>query len=516
LILAEDDMRTLLINPPYPISEVPILPMGLSYVGGVLERSGHEVQVLDFLVSRYSKEKIKNKLDEYQPDIIGVTSVTISYPVASDILKYAKSLNKDIITVIGGPHVSFAPIETLTEAPWIDIIVKGEGEMTMLDIVSGKKLADIDGIAYRDKAKSIKQTGERHLIEDLNELPPPAKHLFPLSRYLALDVHASILTGRGCPFNCIFCVGSKMGGRRVRYRNPKLIVDEVEQDLASGFREVNFEDDHLTINHQHLNALCDEIIARGLKFNWSAFSRVDTVNTEILHKMRQAGCTWLLYGVESGNQEILDTIKKKITLQKVRDAVGMAKEAGISILASFIIGLPGETVETLKQTMQFAQGLKTSYGFNVLSPFPGTEVREKAAEYGIEILTNDWTKYDCNRPVTRTKDAGPEAINALLQQYFEEVNRYVAQMEKESRASRGESGKEKKRGPLSTAILKGDVIEGLTMMKEEGNPVEALVNKVAELMPYSRQQIKEDITKWVDKGLLKYTIRDGHLFWNWA
>jgi radical SAM superfamily enzyme YgiQ (UPF0313 family) len=509
-------MRTLLVNPPYPFSEIPILPMGLSYLAGVLERSGHEVQILDLLVSRYSKEKIKNKLEEYQPDIVGVTSVTLNYPIASDILKYAKSLDKDIITIIGGPHVTFAPVETLTEAPWIDIVVNGEGEMTMLDLVSGKKLADIDGIAHRDKANGIKQTRERRLIENLDELPPPAKHLFPLSRYLALDVHASVLTGRGCPFNCIFCVGSKMGGRRVRYRNPKLIIDEVEQALASGFREVNFEDDHLTLNHKHLNALCDEIIARGLKFNWSAFSRVDTVNSEILHKMKQAGCTWLLYGVESGNQEILDTIKKKITLQKVKDAVDMAKEAGIGILASFIVGLPGETVETMRHSMQFAQGLGTSYGFHVLSPFPGTEVREKAAEYGVEILTNDWTKYDCNRPVTRTKDAGPEEINAFLQQYFEGLNEYLTQLEKESRASRGESDKDKRRGPLSIAILKGDVIESLAMMKTEGNPVEALVNKVAELVPYSRQQVKEDITKWVDKGLLKYTVKDGHLVWNWA
>jgi len=509
-------MRTLLVNPPYPFSEIPIMPMGLSYLGSVLEHSGHEVQILDLLVSRYSKEKIKNKLDEYQPDIVGVTSVTLNYPIASDILKYAKSLDKDIITIIGGPHVTFAPVETLTEAPWIDVVVKGEGEMTMLDIVSGKKLADIDGIAYRDKSDGIKQTRERRLIEDLDELPPPAKHLFPLSRYLALDVHASILTGRGCPFNCIFCVGSKMGGRRVRYRNPKLIVDEVEQALSSGFTEVNFEDDHLTINHKHLNAICDEIMARGLKFNWSAFSRVDTVNSEILRKMKQAGCTWLLYGVESGNQEILDTIKKKITLQKVKDAVDMAKEAGIGILASFIVGLPGETVETLRQTMQFAQGLGTSYGFNVLSPFPGTEVREKAAEYGVEILTNDWTKYDCNRPVTRTKDAGPKEINAFLQQYFEELNEYLTQLEKESRASQGESAKGKRHSPLSIAISKGDVIESLTMMEPEGNPVEALVSKVAELVPYSRQQVKEDITKWVDKGLLKYTVKDGHLVWDWT
>jgi radical SAM superfamily enzyme YgiQ (UPF0313 family) len=509
-------MRTLLVNPPYPFSEIPIMPMGLSYLGSTLEHSGHEVQLLDLLVSRYSKEKIKNKIEEYQPDIVGVTSVTLNYPIASDILKYTKSVDKDIITIIGGPHVTFAPVETLTEAPWIDIVVKGEGEMTMLDLVNGKKLAGIDGIAYRDKTNGIKQTGERRLIENLDELPLPAKHLFPLSRYHALDVHASILTGRGCPFNCIFCVGSKMGGRRVRYRKPELIIDEVEQALASGFREVNFEDDHLTLNHKHLNALCDEIIARGLKFNWSAFSRVDTVNSEILHKMKQAGCTWLLYGVESGNQEILDTIKKKITLQKVKDAVAMAKEEGIGILASFIVGLPGETVETMRQSMEFAQGLKASYGFHVLSPFPGTEVRERATEYDIEILTNDWTKYDCNRPVSRTKGASPEQINAFLHEYFEALNRYLAALEKERREAKGESGEPKKRIPLAALLLKGDIIESVGMLKADCDPLESLIAKVAEALPYSRQQINEDITKWVKQGLLKYTVKDGHLIWDWT
>lgn len=508
--------RTLLINPPYPFFEFPIIPVGLLYVAGVLVHYRKEVDVLDLLVSKYSKDKIKKRIEEYKPDVIGITCVTMNYPVASEILKYCKSVDSKIITVIGGPHVTFNAEETLKEAPWIDIVVRREGEFTMLDIVNGKKPADIDGIAYRDKDGNVKLTKERALIEKLDELPPPARHLFPIAKYLALDAHASLLAGRGCPFNCIFCVGSKMGGRRVRYRNPKLIIDEVEQALSSGFREVNFEDDHLTLNHKHLNAICDEIMVRGLKFNWSAFSRVDTVNSEILHKMKKAGCTWLLYGVESGNQEILDTIKKKITLQKVRDAVEMAKEAGIGILASFILGLPGETPETMRQSLAFAQGLGASYGFHVLSPFPGTEVREKAAEYGIEILTDDWTKYDCNRPVSRTKGAGPEQINALLHEYFEALNKYLAALEKERKESQGESGEVKKKVPFAALILKSDIIESVGMLKAGGDPVENLIAKVAELVPYSRHQISEDVTKWVDQGLLKYTIKDGHMAWNWA
>ncbi|MGB2885734.1 MAG: cobalamin-dependent protein, partial [Dehalococcoidia bacterium] len=246
-------MRTLLVNPPYAFSEIPILPMGIAYIAGVLEDTENEVQILDLLVSKYSAEKIRRKLEEYQPDIVGVTSVTMNYPVASEILKHCKQVDKDIITIIGGPHVTFSAVETLNEAPWIDIVVRGEGEQTMMDIVSGKKLEDIAGIAFRAD-DGIKLTGERGLIHNLDELPLPARHLFPLSRYHVLDVHASIIAGRGCPFNCIFCVGSKMGGRRARYRDPKLVVDEIEQVLAYGFKEVNFEDDLLTLNHRHVHA----------------------------------------------------------------------------------------------------------------------------------------------------------------------------------------------------------------------------------------------------------------------
>jgi len=507
-------MKTLLINPPYPFSENPVMPMGLLMIGAVLEHNGHEVQVLDLLVSRYSTEKIKGKIEEYQPDIIGTTSVTLNYPVASDILKYCKTVNKDIITVIGGSHVTFTPVETLTEAPWIDIVVRGEGEQIILDIVSGKKLSEIDGIAYRDKKDGIKLTKERRLIENLDELPLPARHLFPLSRYHALDTSCTVITSRGCPFSCIFCVGSKMGGRRMRYRNPKLVLDEIEQGLALGFKEVDIEDDLLTVNHKHLFAICDGMMERGLKFNWRAFSRVDTVNMEVLRKMKQAGCTGLLYGVESGNQEILDRIKKKITLDKVKEAAKMANAVGIDVQATFILGLPGETRETLAQTLEFAQGLDVFYGVHVLSPFPGTEVREKAEEYGIEILTSDWSKYDCNRAVTRTNEVGPDEITAFLYRYYRGLR--LTPEDLAGIKSNQSKEREKRRSPLVWALLQNDVIESLGTMKRESDPVEGLVCKLAEVVPYPLQQIRENIAKWVKDGLLTYDIKDGRLVWRWS
>ena len=489
--------------------------MGLAYIAGVLEHSGNEVDVLDLLVSKYSKDKIKRKLKESQTDIVAMTSVTMNYPIASGILNYCKSVNKDVVTVIGGPHVTFRPVETLNEAPWIDIVVRGEGEQTMLDIVSGKKLDQIDGIAFRSGSDGTKLTGERRLIENLDELPLPARHLFPLSRYHALASPGSLITGRGCPFTCIFCVGSKMGGRRARYRNPKLVADEIEQCLAYGFEEVNLEDDLFTLNHKHLYAICDEIINRGLRFNWRAFSRVDTVNPEVVQKLKKAGCIGFCYGIESGNQQIVDKVKKRITLARAREAVRMAKDAGISVQASFILGLPGETKETLLQTLQFGQELGTFYGLHVLAPFPGTEVREKAKEYGIEILTDDWSKYDANRPVTRTEGAGPEDIIAVLHRYYRGL-RLTADDLEGVESDQAEIEKSKRRSPLAWALVQGDVLENLGLMEPGADPVEDLASRLAEIVRYPLHQVSESIEKWVGKGLLKYDLKDGHLVWSWT
>jgi len=507
-------MKTLLINPPYPFTEVPLIPLGLAYIAGLLEHNGHEVQVLDLLVSRYSKEKIARTIKEYQPDIVGITSVTLNYPVASEILKYCKSISQETTTVIGGPHVTFSAVETLTEAPWIDIVVRGEGERTMLDIVEGKRPDDIQGIGFRTNG-AIRLTDERPLIENLDELPPPARHLFPLSRYHALNSHYSLVTGRGCPFSCIFCVGSKMGGRRVRYRDPKLVVDEIEGGLSRGFTNVNIENDHFTLNHAHLYAVCDEIMRRGLKFDWHAFSRVDSVNPEMMRKMKETGCSHLLYGVESGNQHILDRIKKKITLQKVGEAVAMARDAGISVQASFILGLPGETRETMMRTLEFAQQLDTFYGLHVLAPFPGTEIRENAEEYGIEILTHDWAKYDANRPVTRTKECSPEDVTSLLHRYYRGLR--LTQDELDGiESDQPEIEKQKRRPPLAWFLLRGDVIESLGALQKDGAAIEGLASTLERYVPHSASEIREKTQQWFDRGLLEYDVVGSNVVWKWS
>jgi len=513
-------MRTLLINPPYPLTEWPSMPLGLGYIAAVLEKNGFEVEVLDLLMSQYSEEKVYRCMAEFRPEVVGVTAVTMNYPISSNILRLCKRFDENAITVIGGPHVTFCAEQTLREAPWIDIVARGEGEYTMLDIVSGKKLPEIEGLVFR-KEDGVVTTPDRPWIENLDELPSPARHLFPLSKYRAFSAGGSLITGRGCPFNCIFCSGHRMTGRRVRLRNPKLVVDEMQLVQELGFDEIYVEDDLLTLNHKHVNAICDEIVNRGLKIKWNAFSRVDTVNRELMRKMKQAGCFGLLYGVESGNQEILDRAKKKITLEKVRQAVALANELGVKAVGSFILGLPGETRDTMRQSYDFARQLGTPYGFHVLAPFPGTEVREKAEEYGITILTDEWSQYDANRAVTATPDAGPREVRETLRQYYSEVRRYIRYQDTQARAG-GLSGAEmdevrlRHRRRFVWSLVKNDRIENLGPLEMGESPTKDLALRLAESLSLPLHQAEEQAVELEAEGLLVPQVVDSHVLWSWS
>ena len=515
-------MRTLLINTPYPSTECPTMTLGLAYVAAVLEKEGIEVQVQDFLVSKYSKEKLAGKVADFAPEIVGITSVTMNYPIASRILRDCKEIDGNIITVIGGPHASFWTEEALTEAPWIDIVVRGEGEYTMLEIARGKHFPEIDGIGFREKGDTV-LTRPRQWIENLDELPFPARHLFPLSRYRAISGECELITSRGCPFHCIFCVGHKMVGRKGRFRNPKLVVDEVEKILEYGFTIINVVDDLLTLNRRHLNAFCDEVTARKLKFKWTAFSRVDTVNPELLGRMKEAGCSFICYGVESGNQKILDIVRKKITPEKVKEAVRLSKDAGIKSLASFIIGLPGETKETLKETADFAKGLGTYYGFHLLSPFPGSEVRQRAEEYGLRILTDDWLQYNANEAITETESVSAEELNEVDRNYKREVSvytGYLEELEREGKLDRVEwedleQVKVRRSGEIVSQLLHGDIIENLGSMETGGDVVAELADRVSKEIAYPLRYLRQVTQDMVNQGMLKYELHQGKVTWRW-
>ena len=516
-------MRVLLINTPYPSTEVPTIPIGLAYVAAVLEKEGVEVQVQDFLITKYDKGKLERKIVDFAPEIIGITSVTMNYPIASKILRDCKEIDGNIVSVIGGPHVSFWTREALEEAPWIDIVVRGEGEHTMLEIARGKNLKEIDGIAFREN-KHIMLTEPRQWIDNLDELPFPARHLFPLSRYRAFASTCGLITSRGCPFNCIFCLGPKMVGRKGRFRNIKLIVDEIEDILEYGFQTINVADDLFTLNRKHLYAFCDEVMARKLKLEWSANSRVDTIDAAMLGKMKETGCSFICYGVESGNQKILDGTRKKITREKIIEAVRLTKEAGIKSLASFIMGLPGETRETLKESVNFAKKLGTYYGFHLLAPFPGTEVRERKEEYGIRILTDDWLRYNANEAITETEGISAAEMTEIDRKDREEFEHYVRQLEETEGSVRLDSieheeveeAKARRYGEITFRLLQKDIIENLGSMETKGDVISELAAKLAGEITYPPNYLREGFQDMVSKGILTYALNEGRVTWSWG
>jgi radical SAM superfamily enzyme YgiQ (UPF0313 family) len=422
-------MRVLLVNPPYPIVESLTMPLGLLYLGARLEQGGHDVFLEDLQLSRSPLRRLQQTLNKFQPDLAGVTSFSLNLPIAARILQKIKSLFPGVITVWGGSHVSFDDMNILQQYPAVDVVVRGEGEETLLEVADratrGKDFHGLLGISWRGKDGRLYQNPPRPFREDLDKLPRPAWHLLKLSQYRAFGDGASIMTSRGCPHRCVFCVGRKMIGARGRFRNPEAVVDEMEALVRLGFRRIRIEDDLFTFRSERALAICEEIDRRGLSIRWRAYSRVDTIDAELLRWMKRTGCERLLYGAESGSAEILKRIRKGITPDQTRRAVEMTREAGIGVLASFVLGLPGETPQTLQQTLDFAESLRVPYTLNLLTPYVGTEVREKAEEWGIRILSHEWRYYGQGQPLTSTPTVTPWHLSRAVSKYRQGLRQYL-------------------------------------------------------------------------------------------
>ncbi|MEW6442778.1 MAG: radical SAM protein [bacterium] len=525
-------MRVAIIASPYPLEEAPAPPLGVTYVAAAFEAAGAEVRIFDYLVSRYSPEKLAADLDDFRPDLVGAGSVTLNFPRAARIIEDVKRLRPSIVTAMGGPHVSFDVENTLRTYPGIDLLVVGEGEQTAMELAPAIRDRSawprIRGLAFRDGDRIVR-TEPRELIEDPDSVPLPARHLLPVSRYLALGFPVSIITSRGCPHPCIFCQGRRMIGSKVRYRKPVKVVDEIEEILSYGFPRINFADDLFLSKQEHARAVCREILRRGLKFGWSAFSRVNTVDLETFRLMREAGCDAVSFGMESGNQEMLKRLRKGITLEQGRRAVAICKEVGILAHASFMAGLPGETLETLKETQAFADGLDIIYGFHILAPFPGTTIRDEVDKYDLEILTSDWSRYDANQAVVRTSQLAAEDIEKFVHDF--EKSWFEAWQEMVDRYNRGTSANPEEwlrvyghyRMELTYRLFADDLLEEHGRFPLNGMPDAsswqddtALVDKVAELTGFEHKLVSETLKDFIGKGFIKARKEDQHLRWFWT
>ena len=526
-----ENMRVLLINPFYPLSETPSPPLGLAYLAAALAESGVEVKILDLVVFPYSRAMLQNLLEAFKPQMAGLTAVTMTFDSAMGVIKDIKGIDPQILTMMGGPHVSFCARKTLADYPELDVAVIGEGERTVVELcrTANNGLENVSGIAYR-RGTDICDTAHREPIENLDELPLPDRGLLPLGRYRALNMPISMTTSRGCPFKCIFCVGRKMVGARVRYRSPEKVVDELQYLSTLNFHQINIADDLFTANKNHCLAVCDEIIKRDLKLTWTSFARVDTVSDEVLTRMKAAGCNAVSFGIESANPQILKTIKKGITLDQVEAAVGMCKRAGITPYASFILGLPGETPETIKETMDFGKKMKhlgLAFGFHLLAPFPGTEIREYCDQYGIHILTDDWSQYHANRAIVETPEVNRQMLDKIVIEWENEYNQLLADIKQRMHKKEASDEEAQQVINLERIVLIYDLmmkneVERRGFWSHEGHPVSSedslkkLADRISPSFNATPEMLYTTLGHALEEGNLTYTDKNGNLRWQWV
>lgn len=418
-----------LVNPPYPpeAAQSVFLPLGIGYLAAVLEQEGYKVDVVDCQTTKYTAETLENKFRSLNPDIVGVTSATVTYLPALDVLKAAKASIPKALTLMGGPHVTVLDKEALADSSNLDIVVRGEGEQTILELARSvsegnlKKLSEVQGITFR-KNNQIIQTPDRPFIADIDSMPRPAHHHFDTSMYKLFGVnYMPIITSRGCPSACTFCLANKMCGHAFRGRSPTKVVDELEwlrDEFGAG--AFAFYDDTFTFDLKRAFAICDEMQKRNVDLPWDCRTRVDRVSKELLAKLRATNCQLIHFGVESGSQEMLKLMRKGTTVELNAQAIKWAKEAGISVAVSLVIGYPTETPEMLQQTIDFLHKTKPDYVYMCEAvPYPGTELAHFIRELGLEVPA-DWNQYREETQVFKNSLLPLEKLEETKKEFFDQ------------------------------------------------------------------------------------------------
>lgn len=417
-------MRVLLINPRFqlPIDTRTTPHLGVAYLAAVSERRGDEVRVFDMDVETVS---LRDFVREYQPDIVGITSNTPQVKQGWYAAREIKSV-LDVVIVQGGPHVSALPEEAASR-PEIDVVARGEGEETWLNLCevveqakknnpgfksvdlldpANKLLDGVLGITYQTTDGKIRHTHERPAIANLDDLPFPAYHYFKMERYTSLQPAMdaiekgksfSIMTSRGCPYRCTFCSQSVMA-EKWRARSPANVVKEwahLVHDL--GAQEIGILDDSANINRKRLHELSDLLIKEKLNHvPWILINgiRANLADEDLLRHMKEAGLKRLAFGVETGDEDILESIDKRVTHEQIKQAFKNAKKVGLETVGFFIIGLPGDTEETMEKTIRLACELDPLVAnFSMMTPYPGTKVWEQVHRNGGRMLVKDWQDY---------------------------------------------------------------------------------------------------------------------------
>lgn len=369
-------------------------PIGLLCLAAMVRKHGGEVSICDAYARRLDVEQTVEEVLSGAPTAIGVTCMTPSYPAAKVLIEKFKRAAPGVSVILGGSHVSALRSQVMLDIPTLDYAVINEGEITIIDILdivrSGRDASTVEGIIYRNDGP--KETEPRDFIKNMDTIPYPAWDLLPsLAAPYQMSIigvknraATSLITTRGCPCNCTFCDVSGVG-RKVRGYSAEYVIGMMEHLIQNyGIRDFLIYDDTFVALRQRTKVICEEIIRKKWKINWSCCARVDMVNPETLDLMKRAGCWQIEYGIESGSQKIINLMEKRIDTSRIRKALKWTKDAGIETRGNFIFGYLGETAATLEETIDFAMSLDLDFFQQTfLTPYPGSQIYHEAEKYGV-------------------------------------------------------------------------------------------------------------------------------------
>lgn len=444
-------MKVLIANPPWPgpgygarsdvrwphkrSDKYIEYPIYLSYMAAVVEAAGFEVAFIDAIMDELSIDAFAQKVEDIAPRLalIETSTPTIAFDLESAAA--IKALAPETFVALLGSHVTYFDEQIVAENPSVDAVIRGEFEYTAADLAralqAGGELAGVSGLTYRDSEGEVRANPDRPLFEPLDDMPFPARHIVKDDGYRA-GIYSgghptAMVSSRGCPYRCTFCLWPDiLYGHRFRARSAENVVDEIEEAArVYGHDEIYFDDDTFTIDRQRVMSICRLIMERGLdkEVEWIAQCRVDTVDREMLEAMKAANCGYILFGVESGSPEMLKRMKKGITLDKIRHAFKLTRDVGIKTQAFFLFGMPGETQETIQESIDFAKEINaSSTQFAVAIPHPGTALYEECKEEGW-LTSDDWADYTAESCLIETpwltaQEAEEARIRAYREYYY--------------------------------------------------------------------------------------------------
>lgn len=423
-------MKVLVANPPWPgpgygarsdvrwphkrSDKYIEYPIYLSYTAAVVEQAGFEVSFIDAIMDELSIPEFAQQVHDLNPRLALVETSTPSIEFDLETAVAIKDLSPNTFVALLGSHVTHFDQQTLAENPAVDAVLRGEFEYTAADLAQalnkGSALNKVPGITYRDADGDVRRNPDRSLFEPLDKMPFPGRHIVKGEGYRA-GIYSgghptAMVSSRGCPYRCTFCLWPDiLYGHKFRARSAENVVDEIEEAVRTyGHDEIYFDDDTFTIDRQRVMDICRLILERGLEqeAEWIAQCRVDTVDREMLEIMKAANCGYILFGVESGSPQMLKKMKKGITLDKARHAFKLTREVGIKIQAFFLFGMPGETKETIQETIEFAKELNaSSTQFAIAIPHPGTALYEECKANGW-LTSENWADYTSEASLIET------------------------------------------------------------------------------------------------------------------